>query len=455
MGRGRHDGTEVAARVDAILDALPRAGTRSSRPTTHPTTCSPGCTTPRCSTSSQAAERWRQGPYEDLVGQDRVVPYLFPTPAMTAGLPARPAVAVHADAGRFAYDTMTLVGPGTWEAARAAVDCALTAAELVLAGEPLAYALCRPPGHHATPAGFGGSCYLNNAAVAAEALRADGHERVAVIDLDAHQGNGTAAIFYDRADVLYGSVHVDPGAGWFPHVVGYADETGTGAGEGGTRNLPLPEGTGDEPWLEAVADLADWVVAAGCTALVVSLGVDAAADDPESPLLVTADGYRAAGSLLGGDRAAGRRRPGGRLPPADAGRPGRGVPRRARRSGGNPVAIEPPVGHASLVRGPGPVTYGGARRSMPSSGRSSPPRSVNRCPRAGQAPSVVGGLAGRGGRTGLLREAELPGPGARGAAVVGAREDRTGVRRTRGRRRHRSRPAADGRPRPHPGRDRR
>ena len=226
------------------------------------------------------------------------MPYLFPTPAMTGGLPTRPAVAVHADAGRFVYDTMTLVGPGTWEAARAAVDCALGAVDLVLGGEPLAYALCRPPGHHATRSGLGGSCYLNNAAVAAQALRGAGHERVGIVDVDAHQGNGTAAIFWERGDVLYGSVHVDPGAGWFPHVVGYAEETGAAAGAGATRNRPLPEGTGDGPWLDAVDDLAGWVVAEGCSALVVSLGVDAAADDPESPLLVTHDGYRAAGERL-------------------------------------------------------------------------------------------------------------------------------------------------------------
>jgi acetoin utilization deacetylase AcuC-like enzyme len=169
----------------------------------------------------------------------------------------------------------------------------------VAEGTPLAYALCRPPGHHATPAGFGGSCYLNNAAVAAAVLRARGAARVGIVDIDAHQGNGTAAIFYDRADVLYGSVHVDPGAGWFPHMVGYADETGTGDGGGATRNLPLPEGSGDEPWLAAVEELAHWVSDAGCDRLVVSLGVDAAADDPESPLQVTADGYREAGRLLG------------------------------------------------------------------------------------------------------------------------------------------------------------
>ncbi len=292
-------GTETAARVDAILEALDGPGFSLVE-------VSPAAERPALDAVHDpelveflgtAADRWAAGPYADLVGQERVVPYYFPTPAMTAGLPVRPAVAIHADAGRFAYDTMTLVGPGTFAAALAAVDCAVEAARLVAGGAALAYALCRPPGHHATPAGYGGSCYLNNAAVAAAALRRSGATRVGIVDVDAHQGNGTAAIFYGRADVRYGSVHVDPGAGWFPHVVGYAEETGTGPGEGATRNLPLPEGAGDEPWLAAVAGLADWV--SGCDALVVSLGVDAAKDDPESPLQVTADGYREAGRLLG------------------------------------------------------------------------------------------------------------------------------------------------------------
>src|SRR3954449_10433548 len=247
------EGTERADRVDAILDALRAAGhqlVEASRQPDHALRAVHDEVL--LDFLSTAAERWAAGPYAGLVGQERVVPYLFPTPAMTGPLPARPAVAVHADAGRFAYDTMTLVGPGTWDAARAAADCAVTAAELVADGEPLAYALCRPPGHHATYSGFGGSCYLNNAAVAAEQLQRQGTGKVAIVDLDAHQGNGTAAIYYDRADVLYGSVHVDPGAGWFPHVVGYAEEAGSGAGTGCTRNLPLPEGAGDVEWLDAV-----------------------------------------------------------------------------------------------------------------------------------------------------------------------------------------------------------
>jgi acetoin utilization deacetylase AcuC-like enzyme len=224
-------------------------------------------------------------------GQDRVVPYVFAHAGLTAA-PAVPA-APWARAGYFAYDTMTLIGPGTWEGARAAADVALTAADLVLDGAPAAYACCRPPGHHVTRTTFGGSCYLNNTAVAAARLRAGVDGPVAVIDVDAHHGNGTQAIFYERADVLTGSVHVDPGAGWFPHFLGFAGETGAGA----NRNVPLAPGAGDEAWLAAVRELAGWAAAA--RALVVALGVDAAGDDPESPLAVTPRGFRAAGRALG------------------------------------------------------------------------------------------------------------------------------------------------------------
>lgn len=290
---------EVAARVDAILEAV---GDRELiLPTPHGVATLASVHHPALlDFLATAHDRWRAGEYVQSVGQERVVPYVFPTAAMTAGMPIRLPTALHGLAGQFGYDTMTLIGPGTWSAAVAAADCALTAAGLVLAGSPAAYALSRPPGHHATPAGYGGSCYLNNAALAAQALVDGGRERVAVLDLDAHHGNGTQAIFWERGDVLYGSLHVDPAAGWFPHVVGHAEETGAGPGAGATRNLPLPEGTGDDAWTAAVAELARWGTDSGCDALVVSLGVDAAAEDPESPLRVTADGYRAAGRLLGG-----------------------------------------------------------------------------------------------------------------------------------------------------------
>ncbi len=217
-----------------------------------------------------------------------------PHPACCQGLPLRTPSAAHARAGRFCYDTMTLVGPGTYRAARASADVALTAVDLVVSGAPTAYAACRPPGHHVTRDAFGGSCYLNNAAIAAQALLSAGHDRVAVIDIDAHHANGTQSIFYDRPDVLVTSVHVDPGAGWFPHYLGFADETGRGAGLGANLNLPLPEGTGGDGWLAAVETGVEAVSRFNPGAVVLSLGVDAAADDPESPLRVTDEGYHSA-----------------------------------------------------------------------------------------------------------------------------------------------------------------
>jgi acetoin utilization deacetylase AcuC-like enzyme len=242
---------------------------------------------------------WEAGRYPADYGRDRVVPYVFPTAAMLAGLPLRMPAATHGQVGMFCYDTMTLVGPGSWEAIRAAAACARTAATLITAGRPAAYALCRPPGHHAGPAGYGGSCYLNNAAVAAQALRQAGVARVAVLDVDAHHGNGTQAIFYERPDVFYGSVHVDPDAGWFPHYLGSAAERGRGLGDGANRNIPLAPGSGDDAWLSAVELLCSDVRTHGADAIVLSLGVDAAAADPESPLQVSADAYLAAGQLIG------------------------------------------------------------------------------------------------------------------------------------------------------------
>jgi acetoin utilization deacetylase AcuC-like enzyme len=291
------EGTEVPERVDRILDAV--AGHELVEATPHDDDVLRRVHDPAfVDHLSTVHAEWEQGPYDELVGQSRVVPYVFPTPAMTQGMVPTRAAATHGRAGEYCYDTMTLVGAGTWEAARAAVDCALTAVDLVSTGSTsAAYALCRPPGHHATRQGYGGSCYLNNAAIAAQALRDSGHGTVVVVDLDAHHGNGTQAIFWERPDVRYGSLHVDPGAGWFPHYFGHGHETGVGAGTGATLNLPLAEGTRDDDWLEGVGRLADW--AGGADAMVVSLGVDAAADDPESPLLVTADGYRTAGRLLG------------------------------------------------------------------------------------------------------------------------------------------------------------
>ena len=295
----RDDGTEVPARALVLRDALTAAGAPVMSAVRH------GDEIVRTVHAPELVDHLA-GVWQDWVaaglpaeyGRDRVVPYVFPTAGMLAGLPGRVPPAVHGRAGLFCYDTMTLVGPGSWAAIRGAADAALTAAGLVGSGERLAYALCRPPGHHVTRDAYGGSCYLNNAAIAAQALLAAGARRIAVLDIDAHHGNGTQMIFYDRADVWYGSLHVDPGAGWFPHYAGYATERGRGEGDGFNRNLPLSPGTGDEDWLTALDALYDEARAMEPDAVVVSLGLDAAATDPESPLCVTEAGYHAAGRLV-------------------------------------------------------------------------------------------------------------------------------------------------------------
>jgi acetoin utilization deacetylase AcuC-like enzyme len=291
----RTPGTELPARAERIRDALAAAGARfvdaEEQPDDAVLAVHDRALTEYLAT---AWGEWEASGLTEDPGQDRVVPYLFPHPGLaTTG--ARTPTSISARAGLFAYDTMTLIGPGTWEAARAAVDTAVTAADLVLAGAPAAYALCRPPGHHVTRTALGGSCYLNNAAAAAARLHeGGGHGTVAILDLDAHHGNGTQSIFWNQHDFLTGSVHVDPGAGWFPHYLGFADEM-----EGINRNVPLPPGTGDEVWVAAVAELGEWAWSHDADMLVVALGADAASGDPESPLEVTADGFRAAGRILG------------------------------------------------------------------------------------------------------------------------------------------------------------
>ena len=293
----RTPGTEVPARADEIRAELSSAGARFVKAEPQPDDVLHGVHDPELTAYlARAWEDWDAAGLPDDPGQDRIVPYLFPDPSLFSGFAPTLATSRTARAGQFAYDTMSLVGPGTWKAARAAIDTAVTAAGLVAAGLSAAYALTRPPGHHATRSAFGGSCYLNNSAAAAARLRRDTGARVAVIDIDAHHGNGTQAIFWDDTDVLTGSVHVDPGAGWFPHFLGFASETGR---DRSNRNLPLAPGSGDEPWLAAVGELAGWAREAGAAALVVALGVDAAAGDPESPLQVSANGYRAAGRALG------------------------------------------------------------------------------------------------------------------------------------------------------------
>jgi acetoin utilization deacetylase AcuC-like enzyme len=213
-------------------------------------------------------------------------------PALRAGMGGA-TVEPQAPVGRIGYwcfDTGTPLRSGTYDAARGAVDVALTAADLVLSGAPTAYGLCRPPGHHAAHAVFGGFCYFNNAAIAADYLARHTGERIAVLDLDYHHGNGTQQIFYARTDVQFVSLHGDPMRA-YPYFVGHADETGSGAGRGTTLNIPLPEGTTDNQYLAALDRALEAVVAFAPFITVVSLGMDTYRLDPLGDFRLTTAGY--------------------------------------------------------------------------------------------------------------------------------------------------------------------
>lgn len=206
-----------------------------------------------------------------------------------------PASAV-GQAGYHMTDTSCPIGPATWAAAYASAQTALEAADLVRSGARAAYALCRPPGHHAFAESAGGFCYLNNSAIAVQSLTATG-ARVAILDVDLHHGNGTQGIFYDRGDVLTVSVHADP-IRYYPFFWGYADETGRGAGEGANLNLPLARGTGDAGFLAALEAALARVSDFAPTHLVLALGLDAFEGDPFAGLTVTTPGFAAIGRAI-------------------------------------------------------------------------------------------------------------------------------------------------------------
>jgi acetoin utilization deacetylase AcuC-like enzyme len=213
-------------------------------------------------------------------------------------LDALPA-ARHLRLGAYCFDTATPIVAGTANAARAAVDIALTAADRVLEGASLAYGLCRPPGHHAGRNLIGGYCFFNNAAIVAESLVSRGASKVAILDVDFHHGNGTQQIFWQRDDVLYVSLHGDPG-GIYPYFSGYAGERGEGCGEGTNLNLPLAAGTDGDGYLSALTDGLDAIVAFDPDApLVLSLGFDTYHADPICNLALRTDDYSRIGERIG------------------------------------------------------------------------------------------------------------------------------------------------------------
>jgi len=268
---------EVPARVDDVLRELRRRGLGPVEP--------PDAAFDAALLAKVHAPRYLEflaGAWDEWVALDPAnarhdaLPSYWPTRGMRTDVLPR---SFPARLGLFCFDAGTPLTAGSWSAARHGAACAWTAAQRVLGGERSAFALTRPPGHHAGPDFFGGYCFLNNAAVAAQALRDGGAARVAVLDVDYHHGNGTQAIFYERADVHVASLHADPATD-YPYYLGHADERGAGAGEGFNHNLPLPRGTGFTAWRAALGTALARIAQQGAEALVVSLGMDTFEGDP-------------------------------------------------------------------------------------------------------------------------------------------------------------------------------
>lgn len=200
--------------------------------------------------------------------------------------------------GFYSADLSVGLGRDSWQAIKASANVALQAADLIVSGEQSAFALCRPAGHHASEALMAGYCYLNNAAIACEYLLGHGKQRVAVLDIDYHHGNGTQGIFYERRDVLFTSIHGNPEQE-YPFYLGHADEVGKGEGEGFNLNCPLPLGSTDWPKYEkALNQCLQRIKEFDADVLVISLGVDTFIDDPISHFQLGETDFKKIGQLL-------------------------------------------------------------------------------------------------------------------------------------------------------------
>jgi len=227
----------------------------------------------------------------EAVGDQPLYPYVFPIRNAT-----RPPKDLAVRAGYYCIDTFTPLSKPAWLAARRAVDCALTAADELLRGRRQAYALVRPPGHHAERRSFGGFCYLNSTAIAAQFLSA--HGRVAILDIDYHHGNGQQEIFYERSDVLTVSIHGHPRLA-YPYFSGFREERGHGEGLGFNSNLPLPETVDGSAYRTALERALRRVKAFGPSFLVVALGLDTAKGDPTGSWSLGAKDFEQNGRLIG------------------------------------------------------------------------------------------------------------------------------------------------------------
>jgi acetoin utilization deacetylase AcuC-like enzyme len=289
---------EVPARADAILAALREDGGFDVRePGEHGLD-------PIHAVHDPGLVRFLEQAWADAISQniDRafLVADTYPTRGLFQGMSeafvaGRPEPeAVGGRAGWWGLDSSNPIVEGTYDAARAAVDVALTATELVLAGETVAYGLCRPPGHHAAASMAGGYCFFNNAAIAAQRIVDATGARVAILDVDVHHGNGTQQIFWRRGDVRYASLHSDPKR-LYPFYLGHADEIGEGQGRGANLNLPQPLRANDAAYLADLDRALAWIDDTPGDVIVVSLGFDTYEKDPIGDLALTTAGYHEMG----------------------------------------------------------------------------------------------------------------------------------------------------------------
>jgi acetoin utilization deacetylase AcuC-like enzyme len=281
--QGQHSPSfDVPERIDSILDAI---NARELEPVMEPADVG---LEPIHAVHDGGMIEYLATAYERQRTEANVSTPVFPTFFPPPGQRRRPDC-FEGLKGFYCTNTGVPIDENTWKAALASAHCAVTGARHLRSGETYAYALCRPPGHHAGPDFFGGYCYLNNAAIAAHLLRENG-ERVAILDIDYHHGNGTQAIFYAAPDVWCGSLHIDPGTD-YPFFAGYADEIGVAAGIGTNRNVPLPPGTGQERYLCALEALLGRLIAFDPRWLIVSAGFDTYIDDPIGTFQLTAAGF--------------------------------------------------------------------------------------------------------------------------------------------------------------------
>ena len=238
------------------------------------------------------ANVWKRS--QELGRSGEVFPFVWPIRGMrTEQIPSH----LDGQLGYYSFDAGTPIGQHSYEAALSGAFTVLHAVELLLKDQNSVYALCRPPGHHAAYDYFGGYCFLNNVAIAAQRLRNHGLKKITILDIDYHHGNGTQSIFYDRADVQFVSIHADPSIE-FPYFLGYADEIGEGDGIGFNVNYPLPFGTDWEKWSVAFEDAVKKVLEFRPEVLLISLGLDCFEKDPISQFRLKSDDFRKIGTRL-------------------------------------------------------------------------------------------------------------------------------------------------------------